>query len=403
MSSLLSRVVRRRAGSGSPRAPRRARRRRRAASPRRRPRRASISSRTCCSSTRPWRTHCQICEREISAVAASSIRLSIAAAPTPCSQESRYRTPTETFVRTPASVISPGVSGMDRSAASSGTTSSRSRSSWFGRSPSAASKTSVQVGHEIGMRDPRAVEAVARLALLVLAHLRERDLVHLRILARRDERRHAADRVRAALVTRAHEQLGVRAHERHGHRHLDAVGQHPVARAELLDRAEDVVPAAGVERAAPVAQLVEDLLHLERGEDRLDQDGAADRPARDAELLLGERERVGPEPRLEVRLELREVEVRPAAALELLARVPRHVQAEVEERRRDRLAVDERVPLGQVPAARPDQERRDLVVQPVRLVRRLERDLAAHGVASRSAGPRRRSPTSASTRPRSRP
>ena len=35
------------------------------------------------------RTHCQSCEREISAVAASSIRLSIAAAPTPCSQASR--------------------------------------------------------------------------------------------------------------------------------------------------------------------------------------------------------------------------------------------------------------------------------------------------------------------------
>jgi hypothetical protein len=32
---------------------------------------------------RPARTHCQTCEREISAVAASSVRLSIAAAPTP--------------------------------------------------------------------------------------------------------------------------------------------------------------------------------------------------------------------------------------------------------------------------------------------------------------------------------
>ena len=40
-----------------------------------------------------------------------------------------------------------------------------------------------------------------------------------------------------------------------------------------------------------------------------------------------------------MRLELREVEVRPAP-LRAVARVPRHVQAEVEERRRDRLAVD---------------------------------------------------------------
>ena len=45
--------------------------------------------RTRASSKRPARTHCQTCEREISAVAASSIRLSIAAAPTPWSHASR--------------------------------------------------------------------------------------------------------------------------------------------------------------------------------------------------------------------------------------------------------------------------------------------------------------------------
>ena len=72
----------------------------------------------------------------------------------------------------------------------------------------------------------------------------------------------------------------------------DAVGQHQAARPELLDHAEDVVPAAGVERAAVVAQLVEDLLHLERGEDRLDQHGARIVPRGQAELVLGERERL---------------------------------------------------------------------------------------------------------------
>src|SRR5439155_381180 len=64
-------------------------------------------------------------------------------------------------------------------------------------------------GDEIGVRDPGPVEAVARLALLVLAHLRERELVRLRVLARRDVCRHAADRVRAAAVTGPHEQLRV--------------------------------------------------------------------------------------------------------------------------------------------------------------------------------------------------
>src|SRR5581483_10915107 len=49
----------------------------------------SASARTSSASNRPVFTHCHTCEREISAVAASSIRLSIAAAPTPWSQESR--------------------------------------------------------------------------------------------------------------------------------------------------------------------------------------------------------------------------------------------------------------------------------------------------------------------------
>ena len=49
-------------------------------------------------------------------------------------------------------------------------------------------------------------------------------------------------------------------------------------RAELLDRAEDVVPAAGVQPAGVLAQLVEDLVHLERRQDRLDQHGARIEP-----------------------------------------------------------------------------------------------------------------------------
>ena len=67
-----------------------------------------------------------------------------------------------------------------------------------------------------------------------------------------------------------------------------------------------------------LAQLVEDLVHLERREDRLDQHRRPDRAARQPERVLGEREDVVPEPRLEVALHLRQVEVRPGAALEQL-------------------------------------------------------------------------------------
>ena len=89
-----------------------------------------------------------------------------------------------------------------------------------------------------------------------------------------------------------------------------------------------------------VAQLVEDLVHLEGGEDGLDQDGRLDRPVRDAEPRLGPGEDVVPEPRLEVRLQLREVEVPPVPRV-----VAEEVEPEVEERAGDRLAVDLEVAL----------------------------------------------------------
>ena len=60
----------------------------------------SASSMSLCS-------HCQICDREISAVAASSIRLKMATAPFPASQLARYCRPTLMSLRRPASVICP--------------------------------------------------------------------------------------------------------------------------------------------------------------------------------------------------------------------------------------------------------------------------------------------------------
>ena len=58
--------------------------------------------------------------------------------------------PTSTLLRRPASVMFPGVAEtLSRSAAVT-VTSSRSRSSWFGLSPSTPSKTSVQIGTRSG-------------------------------------------------------------------------------------------------------------------------------------------------------------------------------------------------------------------------------------------------------------
>ena len=200
--------------------------------------------------------------------------------------------------------------------------------------------------HRVGVRDPGAVEAVVRLALLVGAHRLEG-----RLLASSSVR----DGITAAIppiacAPRAWQvfttQLAVGLHERDGHRHLGAVRQHELrSRPEALDHREDVVPAAGVQPGGVVAQLVQDRVHAERGRDRLDQDGGLDRAAVEPERLLGDHERVAPERRLVVRLELRDVEVRAPAALEQRLGVPVHVQPEVHERARHRLPVDLEVRL----------------------------------------------------------
>src|SRR3712207_8687582 len=62
---------------------------------------------------------------------------------------------------------------------------------------------------------PRAVEAGPSLALLVLADGGDRALVRRGILARGDQRRHAAHREGAAGMARLHEQLRVGRSEEH--------------------------------------------------------------------------------------------------------------------------------------------------------------------------------------------
>ena len=115
--------------------------------------------------------------------------------------------------------------------------------------------------------------------------------------------------------------------------------------AEVLDDAEQVVPAAGVQAGGVVAQLVEDLVHLERGRDGLDQHGGADGAVRDAEVVLGEDEDVVPEPGLEVALHLGQVVVRALAVVEQLLGDVEEVQAEVHQRAHGGFAVDQQVRL----------------------------------------------------------
>ena len=165
-------------------------------------------------------------------------------------------------------------------------------------------------------------------------------------LAVGDDGGHAAHGEGAAVVAGLDQQLGVGAHEGRGHGHRGAVRQHKLLAgvAEVLDDAEQVVPAAGVQAGGVVPEFVEDLVHLERGGDGLDQDGGADGALRDAEVVLGEDEDLVPEPGLEVALHLGQVVVRAVAVLQQLPGHVEEVQAEVHQRAHGVFAVDQQVP-----------------------------------------------------------
>jgi hypothetical protein len=110
---------------------------------------------------------------------------------------------------------------------------------------------------------------------------------------------HASHGVDAATVARADEEVRVGAHEALRHADEGAVGEQAVGvGAERLDVAEDVVPAAAVEPHRVVAQLVQDLVHLERRRQRLDQHGRPDAATLDARRLLRPLEHAVPYPRL---------------------------------------------------------------------------------------------------------
>jgi hypothetical protein len=109
--------------------------------------------------------------------------------------------------------------------------------------------------------------------------------------------------------------------------------------------------------------LIQDLVHLERRRDRLDQHGGADRAAREAQEVLGQAERVVPQAGLGVALHLGQVEVRALAFVDLFACRRHHVQREVGEAAGRALPIDQDVLLVQVPAARADHDRGQLVVR----------------------------------------
>ena len=231
--------------------------------------------------------------------------------------------------------------------------------------------------------DPGTVVAGADFAELIGADVLHGLVVGGLVVLDGDLGRHAAHGVDAALVAGLDEELDVGVHEGDGHGDGGAVGEDKVGVvAELLDDAEDVVPAAAVEARGVVAELVDDLVHLKGGEDGLNQDGPADGAAGHADVVLGEVEDVVPQASFQVGLHLGQVEVRAEAAALGLKGVVEEVQTEIEEGAGHGLAIDGDVLLLEVPAAGANDEGGQLAVgaELVFLLALLEVDLATVGV-----------------------
>ena len=104
-------------------------------------------------------------------------------------------------------------------------------------------------------------------------------------------------------------------------------------------------------------------------------------PRGSAERVLGGVEDVVPEPRLQMALQLGQVEVRPAAAGEQLAGVVEEVETEVDQAGGDRPPVQQQVLFLEVPPAGTNHERRQLLAQRVALaLGALVFEGAPHGV-----------------------
>ena len=195
--------------------------------------------------------------------------------------------------------------------------------------------------------------AVVHFALLVRADAAKGFVVCRRVILYGNKRRHPSDRQRPPLMTGLTEQFGVAVHTRLRHVHGKAVC-HDAARLQFqrLDHAEDVIPAATVEPHHVIPQLVENFIHLKRCGQRLDEHCRLDRAPVHTECVLGGNEYVVPQPRLEVRLQLGQVKVRPRAAFDQRPCVVEEIQREIDDRCWRWRAVDQHVLFHQVPATR---------------------------------------------------
>lgn len=157
----------------------------------------------------------------------------------------------------------------------------------------------------------------------------------------------------ASAVAGLNQQLNICIHKRHSHCDSAPVRQDELwVVPELLDDAEDVIPAPTVETRAVLTELVDYLIHFEHRQDGLNQYGPTDGTPWKANNVLGEVENIVPEPCLKVRFHLGKVEVRSVPILNELLSVVKEIETEVKQATRNSFTIDDEVPLLKMPSSR---------------------------------------------------
>ena len=129
-----------------------------------------------------------------------------------------------------------------------------------------------------------------------------------------------------------------------------------------------------------LAQLIQNFVHFKGRNDRLDQYGGLDAALRNTDRVLRGDKHLIPEARLEMTLELGQIEVRPKPTNQQLFGVMEHVQRKIEQAARDTLTIHGHMLFIEMPAARTHDERRNFFVQVIRLAVLFERNRAANRI-----------------------
>src|SRR5258705_13693553 len=131
-------------------------------------------------------------------------------------------------------------------------------------------------------------------------------------------------------MARLDQQFDVRTQEMSGHGDAAAIRENGVGIiGKFLDITENIVPASGVQARGMLPQLIEDFVHLESSQDRLDKDCGLDRSRLQSQRLLGMEKHVVPEARLEMAFQFGQIKIRTCAARELFLRVVPEEKSEI--------------------------------------------------------------------------